>query len=162
MTSAGEISYTVRKSTLANAGDRLTIKGIYVPDPSLATEHVEWASVDDDDFEIDGATGEVTLDSPSNRRIRAYYKYSRFSDAELNDALGRGASVLEAAVIILEALQFAAGTHFQWRAPDGTSVNDTGAQAHYRDMYKVFKAQLTEEAIDGGIIASWGEGQAGL
>ena len=102
-------------------------------------------------------TGAVTFAAriSANSAFRVTYVYSVFSDAEVDEFLTTGGSVIGAAVEACEALMFDGVKRASWSAPDGSSYNDTGAQAHLRELHAILTAQQGDEAIAGGSTASW-------
>lgn len=102
-------------------------------------------------------TGTVTFAAriSANSAFRVTYVYSTFSDAEIDEFLTTGGSVIGAAVEACEALMFDGVKRTSWSAPDGSSYNDTSAQAHLRELHAILTTQQGDEAAAGGSAGSW-------
>lgn len=102
-------------------------------------------------------TGTVTFASriSAGSAFRCTYVYSTFSDAEVDEFLTTGGSIVGAAIEACEALMFDGVKRASWSAPDGSSFNDTAAQGHLRELHAILTAQQADEAIAGGSSASW-------
>jgi hypothetical protein len=102
-------------------------------------------------------TGTVTFAAriSANSAFRVTYVYSTFSDAEVDEFLTTGGSIIGAAIEACEALMFDGVKRASWSAPDGSSFNDTSAQAHLRELHGILLAQQSDEAVAAGQTASW-------
>jgi hypothetical protein len=102
-------------------------------------------------------TGLVTFATAisANSAFRCTYVYSTFSDDEITDFLDVGGSVIGAAIEVCETLMFDGAKRASWSAPDGSSYDDTSAQAHLRDLHRILLAQQSDEAAAGGSVGSW-------
>jgi hypothetical protein len=102
-------------------------------------------------------TGLVTFATAisANSAFRCTYVYSTFSEDEIDDFLAVGGSVIGASLEVCESLMFDAAKRASWSAPDGSSYDDTSAQAHLRELHGILLAQQSDEAAAGGSVGSW-------
>jgi hypothetical protein len=95
----------------------------------------------------------------ANSAFRITYVFSTFSDDEITQFLTDGGSVNGAAIEACVALMFDATKRASWAAPDGSTFNDTQAQQHLREMYKLLKEEQSQDAVANGAIVGWGLNQ---
>jgi hypothetical protein len=95
----------------------------------------------------------------ANSAFRVRYVYSTFSDAEIDHFLAVGGGVDGAALEAVTALMFDGVKRAAWRAPDGTSYDDTAAMTHLRALYETLRAALADNATTAAAIESWSENQ---
>lgn len=106
-------------------------------------------------------SGFVALSSvvSANSAIRFTYVRSVFSDDEVNDFLTVGGTVLGAAIEAVGSLMFDALRCASWAASDGTSYNNTAAQAHARALYDKLQLEINAASTDAGGMSSWSNNQ---
>lgn len=107
------------------------------------------------------ASGSVTFSDviSANSAFRVRYVYAIFSDAEIDHFLSVGGTSNGAAREAVETLMFDGLKRSQWRAPDGTSYDDTAAMTLLRDLHRTLSDAAADSAIPGGTLTSWSETQ---
>jgi hypothetical protein len=104
------------------------------------------------------ATGFVTFGTAhsANSAFRTVYVYSVFSDAEIDQMLADGGTVLGASIEAVKTLMFDGVKRSIWKAPDGTTYDDTDAMEHLRSLFRLLEDERanTEGAAAGGM-TSW-------
>lgn len=106
-------------------------------------------------------SGRVIFDAPvsANSAYMVNYTYSVFSDDEIDHFVTAGGSVRGAQLEAVEVLLFDSLKRARWVSPDGTTFDDTKAQDTLLKMHSTLKDDLTQEAIGGGAVYSWGANQ---
>lgn len=97
----------------------------------------------------------------ANSAYRVTYVHSVFSDAEIDQFLEDGGSVIGAAVEAVGSLMFDSLRCSRWMASDGSSYDNTSSQAHARAMYDKLVEELEREGSTAGGFQSWALGQDG-
>ena len=97
----------------------------------------------------------------ANSAYRVSYVYSVFSDAEIDDFLAVGGTVIGAAVEAVGTLMFDSMRCARWMASDGASYDNTSSQSHARMLYDKLLEELEREGISAGSFGSWALGQDG-
>lgn len=102
-------------------------------------------------------TGAVTFAAriSAGSAFRVTYVYSVFSDAEVDEFLTTGGSIIGASIEAAQSLAFDGVKRASWSAPDGSSYNDTAAQQHIMALLRELHDEQADEAIAGGSSASW-------
>lgn len=104
------------------------------------------------------ASGFVTFGTAqsANSAFRTVYVHSVFSDTEIDQMLADGGTVLGASIEAVQTLMFDAVKRSIWKAPDGTTYDDTDAMEHLRATWRLLKDEQadTEGAAAGGM-TSW-------
>lgn len=95
----------------------------------------------------------------ANSAFRYTLQWSVFSDAEIDDFLAVGGTVIGAAIEALGSMMFDATRAAAWEAADGSSYDNRSAQQHLRELYdKLLEAQQQEATTAGGQ-SSWSVNQ---
>jgi hypothetical protein len=97
----------------------------------------------------------------ANSAYRVSYVHSIFSDAEIDQFLEDGGSVVGAAVEAVGSLMFDAMRCSRWMASDGSSYDNTSSQSHARSLYDKLLEELEREATTAGSFQSWALNQDG-
>lgn len=109
-------------------------------------------------FDVSGSVAFSAVLS-ANSAFRLSYTYSVFSDDEIDHMISAGGNVLGASMEAVQTLMFDSLKRASWRAPDGSSYDDTKAMDMLNSLYAKLKDELTEAADLGGGFQSWAEGQ---
>lgn len=91
----------------------------------------------------------------ANSAFRTRYVYSVFSDAEIDQWLTDGGSVVGAAKEAVQALMFDGTRRARWSSPDGTSWDDTAAIGLLKALYEKLDKEEQDAAIGTGSLGSW-------
>ena len=107
-------------------------------------------------------SGELTFSDviSANSAYRVHYTQTTFSDDEIQNFLDEGGTILGAALAACESLMFDSLKRSRWMASDGTSYDDTSAQAAVAKLHDVLEAQITQEASTAGGFGSWAFNQS--
>ena len=156
VSASDQITFEVHDTELSTNADRLNVLGLR----NQAVDPGNPAWVDADPDSVDALTGKVVLENIVSGQVRFLYSHTVFSDDDLEDYIEQGElrygdKLYGAALLVVDTLMFDGVKRNQWRAPDGTMVNDTAAQAHLQQMRDRFKQELAENAIAGGAIVDW-------
>lgn len=102
-------------------------------------------------------TGSVAFSGvvSANSAFRVTYQYSVFSDDEIDYFVSAGGSVAGAALEAVHSLMFDGLRRAYWAAPDGSTLDDRGAQTHLRDMERQLVEELQRDATVNGAMPSW-------
>jgi len=95
----------------------------------------------------------------ANSAFRLDYVWSVFSDDEIDHFTAVGGNVPGAALQACRALRFDSLKRARWMAPDGSQYDDTKAADTLNKLEFDLKAELAEDAIIGGAVASWAVNQ---
>lgn len=103
------------------------------------------------------ASGVLTFSGviSANSAYKVRYVHTTFSEDEVSGFLVDGGSINGAAKEAVTTLMFDSLKRARWMASDGTSYDDTSAQAMLKTMYDTFVAEMTEESISSGGFGSW-------
>lgn len=92
---------------------------------------------------------------------RVTYVHSIFSDAEIDEFISAGGTVIGAAIEAVGSLMFDSLRCARWMASDGSSYDNTSSQAHARSLYDKLLEELEREAVTAGGFQSWALNQDG-
>lgn len=95
----------------------------------------------------------------ANTAWRIAGHWSVFSDDEIGWFTAVGGNVPGAALQAVRALWFDGLKRKRWMSPDGTQVDDAAAINLLRQIESALRVEVSEDAIAGGSLASWGEKQ---
>lgn len=91
----------------------------------------------------------------ANSAFRVEYAHTVFTDDELRYYMEAGGDTRGAQILAIETLMFDSLKRAQWGAPDGTSYNDTAAQAQLIKMHERLLKQQSDAAIGFGGVKGW-------
>lgn len=95
----------------------------------------------------------------ANSAFLVEYVWSIWSDSVIDEYISANGSVLGAALQCAYDLQFDNVKRSRWMAANGAQYDNIQAGAYVKDIISGIKAEMMEDAVNYGALASWAETQ---